>query len=115
MQPVKQTKEGIDGNCLAAVIASILELELGDVPDFGEDRWITELFTFLAPYGIYPIFVSFQAMHLIQYSGYYGVSGKSPRGLEHIVVYKDGLMVHDPYELGGGVIPKEVLLFGKVM
>lgn len=34
MQPVKQTINGIGGNCFPACIASILELSLDDVPHF---------------------------------------------------------------------------------
>lgn len=36
MIPVQQTKFGIEGNCLSASIASILEKDILDVPDYNE-------------------------------------------------------------------------------
>ncbi|WP_282638114.1 hypothetical protein [Sphingobacterium thalpophilum] len=44
----------------------------------------------------------------IGFNGYYFVTGKSPRGdFNHIVIYKDGKMVHDPHPSGAGILTEE--------
>ena len=43
-------------------------------------------------------------------NGFFIVSGKSPRGYEHAVIYNFTGMVHDPHPASGGVEPKTILL-----
>jgi hypothetical protein len=37
----------------------------------------------------------------------YIVSGKSPRGISHVVIYENGKMIHDPHPGGAGVFETE--------
>ena len=101
MKPIDQTKLYFpNGNCLAASLASILELQLSEVPEFEKwkedtEEWWWELNKWLEEIGF----------TLLQWSdgnpswlpGYYLVSGISERGISHIVVYQNGKMVHDPH------------------
>jgi hypothetical protein len=58
MKPVFQTKRGKGGNCFQAVIASMLELELDEVPDFcnlftrDDGGWYRECNKWLSKIGI---------------------------------------------------------------
>lgn len=110
------------GNCLTAVVASLLELPIEAVPNFVQDHvdhdadndddwnWWTRLHRFLGERG--------QRMHYLRnvahpephpaisdgfpdpdVGEFYTVSGISPRDsrIHHIVIYRDGVMVHDPH------------------
>lgn len=122
MKKVMQTKLGLSGNCQSAVLASILEMELDDVPYFadglGEDNSLSEtekdkifndrIDKWLATHGLKLQW--YEDSHIIQKyiqeefkNIYYQVCGKSPRGYYHVVVYLNGEMVHDPHPEGGGV------------
>lgn len=98
------------GNCLSAVVASLLELPIEDVPNFvqnhvdtgGERDWWNELHAFIDQH-------DHQMCYLRASSGgtfpapepdeYYTVTGKSPRdpAIYHIVIYQNGHMVFDPH------------------
>jgi hypothetical protein len=39
---------------------------------------------------------------------FYLVSGKSPRGIYHVCVYQNGIMVHDPHPTGEGIVTEEI-------
>lgn len=92
-----------DGNCLAACIASIFEIELSDVPDFGiDDGWYKRFTEFMVQrFGLQPIDI--HADQSFAPLGYHIINGDSPRGLLHSVVGNCGEMVHDPHPGGGGV------------
>lgn len=126
MKPVMQDKFGLDGNCLSASIASILELPLAEVPSFhtgipeGTPQddpeacviYWNNVHRFLNErgYGL-TIFEGVIAKSLIQsLSGYFIVGGKSPRGYSHAVVYSIDGLAHDPHPEGGGVIPEHLLM-----
>lgn len=111
MKPVYQTKFGGQnappeewGNCMQAAIASALELPLDDVPDFvAEDDWWDKQCGFLKRFGltleaIDPSSISApEGIHLTQ--------GAGPReGTQHVVVGKDGELLHDPHPEGGGLV-----------
>lgn len=95
------------GNCLQAVIASLLDLPLEIVPHFVQDHvdsdgdrdWWDSLVTFVRSHGWNPHF----AVPIVDYPGQHlFVSGPSPRGegddgLWHVVIYRDGELVHDPH------------------
>ena len=123
MRRVYQTRKGADpdaprtsqGNCFPAALASLLDMELKDLPDFDDDspNWIGPFETFLADRG--------QAMnwllvrHQFDHSnGWLGpmyapqgmslANGPSPRGdWNHVVVAEDGIEVHDPAGPGDSV------------
>jgi hypothetical protein len=96
------------GNCLQAVVASLLGLPLVDVPHFvqveedGGQLWDAHLRDWLAARGLR------QQLWLhgdhgvwpgLPFEEYAAVYGPSPRGagIFHIVVSKGGVMVHDPH------------------
>jgi hypothetical protein len=116
MIPVFQTKfKGVDGsncgNCLAAAIASILEIPLFLVPQFEEGfashgaKWQIALARFTAGHGLdTETFVTDPMLDRP-----YLATGVSPRSapdnpFNHCVVYQSGKLIHDPYPGGNGVI-----------
>lgn len=114
MKPVHQTQfyvppkgEGGDplkvGNCMAACVASVLELDLDDVPNFAAnppDTYWLSFIEWLMERGWYA--VCFEGT--FPYPGYYMVSGDSPRGdFKHLVVYCDDELAHDPHPSGDGL------------
>lgn len=101
------------GNCLASVIASIMELPLNQVPNIEElfyiqdSYWLEVLLTWLESKGWEKLIVDID--FLKNYKDYYLVTGKSPRGdFNHIVIYKDGILAHDPYKDGHGIVGEPV-------
>lgn len=121
---VYQDKFGLGGNCQSAVMASLLNMELPDIPWFAEGLVVdgkelensAEIFNdrideFLEQFdlALYWYEDSPEIQRYIREDFHnlaYQVSGKSPRGFEHVVIYINGEMVHDPHPEGGGVIPK---------
>ena len=98
MIPIKQTvlhTEKTKGNCLQAALASILERRTVDeVPVFEEENWYFQLMNWLEVHNIELVRWDYE----VQFKGYYLVVGQSPRGdFKHIVVYKNGEIVHDPH------------------
>lgn len=95
-----------DGNCGSAVIASILELPLRDVPPFkGDDGlWFVKLKQWLNERGLEP---EPHARSVLPVDSYVYVSGMGGRGLRHSCVWwggPAGIIVHDPHPLGGGLV-----------
>ena len=126
MKPVDQTKMTaldytIHGNCLAACLASLLEMSLNEVPvleDAG-DQWADLLWDFLQSHGyelqgsFYPRSPDIQAWwpQLEQRSrgvaGFYIAGGKSHRThvkRGHAVLYQKAMMVHDPHPSRSGLL-----------
>lgn len=107
MKPIDQTKlhnpeNGINGNCMAASFASILELPLSEVPkfeDMGKKKWFRNLKDWLEKIG----FTLLEWKEETWLPGYYLASGKSERGFDHTVVYKDGKLMHDPHPSRTGI------------
>ncbi len=119
MIPVMQTEfGGGKGNCFVACIASLLEIPVGDVPDFLlEDHesflvanWHVRYSTWLNKRGWGVCYLGTpQFLRIVGVKdAYFIVSGKSPRGIGHAVVYKGPNMVHDPHPSGDGVNPDTV-------
>lgn len=107
MKPLKQTKlhsKTQQGNCFQTSIASILDLEIEEVPFFidkGEAWWL--YFTnWLKDKGFYTIVFNREMV----FEGYYLVLGTSPRDpdINHQVIYKDGVLAHDPHPDNTGVL-----------
>lgn len=112
MKPVLQTKfatpasdrEGGEhlGNCMQASVASILELPLEDVPHFAAfaEDWWPKLRDWLDERG----FMLVVAEPELQQRGFCLAIGQSPRGpYNHVVVFEDGELAHDPNPAGGGL------------
>jgi hypothetical protein len=108
MKPVAQTVFGSpDGNCLAACIASILELPTEAVPVSGRaGEWPEELTAFLEPLGYAWIWIDYRKLPAHGEDGewpfywtdslYWIASGPSGRGLNHSVVCKGREMAWNP-------------------
>ena len=112
MTPVKQTKlyskDGMhNGNCFAAVLASLLDLPLWMVPPFEEgfgrsewyetraDEWLARMFNLKM--------VKVEGHPVEVLPEYYVASGKSARGVHHAVVYRNGVLAHDPHYSDSGI------------
>ena len=134
MKKVMQTKTGLGGNCEGATIATLLGLELSEIPDFWEGCDIENpaslengqiyqqnLNNFLAKLG-YKMFnlgvprnpSKEEQQWVIDISKHLGikhiVAGESPRGYMHSVIYENGELWHDPHPEGGGVMPCQLCL-----
>lgn len=113
MIPVTQTKlhdpPRQNGNCLAAALASILELPIEAIPEFEDmkkSEWWDELKSWLKIRGMYIINFDGENIQFLldNFDMYFIVSGTSPRGdCNHSVIYKGNKMVHDPHPSGNGV------------
>jgi len=92
MTPVMQNIEGPEGNCFEACVASILDLPLESVSDFGrDDDWYLFLLEWLDDRDLDG------KTHKNQPPGLaIGVQKIQPTGATHAVVYQDGVMIHDP-------------------
>lgn len=117
MTPVDQLvlrdpKRGVRGDCLRAVIASLLDLPAEAVPHFLEaaDRDgrsdHAHVAEFLAPLGygwIDPYLTDDLEPRLGLYAGHHAMIGPGPRGCWHAVVGYRGVMVHDPHPSRAGL------------
>lgn len=120
MKPILQTKlsnkEGtISGNCFRACISSILEIDIDLIPVFEDMKageWHQPFMNFLDENGYE--FEGTCHLHRLELlntyegiDGYIIVNGISPREWAkrgHSVIYKHGIMVHDPHPSGDGLL-----------
>jgi hypothetical protein len=95
MKPVFQTViDEVKGNCLVACIASILELDIEDVPDFREkDVWYNQYQNWFRMNSY-----EFQVTSEEPKEKYYIAQYPSCvfKGKSHVVVASEGKIVHDP-------------------
>ena len=114
MTPLKQTLfhdiHGA-GNCLETCLASIFEIPIVDVPSLRHTNWFPTLFNWLNSNNH-----TFQGTltppqiptYSIGINGYFIVAGNSPRGSHikggHAVIFKNGIMVHDPHPDNTGIL-----------
>lgn len=111
------------GNCFAAVIASIMEIEVEEVIQIQEHYenpdWPILLWNWLENnkydyyadnrFGLFhkpnPTNIDIKIMSELQ-DEFYLVSGRSPRDpkINHIVIYQNGNMVHDPHPDNSGIL-----------
>lgn len=127
MRPVLQTRFGEpEGNCTEAVIASLLHLDLAEVPEL---RLCVErggtlpvgvndvIDTFLTSrgYGRIVVPMNTRPWPWIAPGIVVAAGGKGPRGHGHLCVYRstDGGfdLLHDPHPDGGGLIEVEDVWF----
>jgi hypothetical protein len=113
MTPVMQTVIHPEiGNCMQASVASLLDMELGQVPNWielPEDEWVDIFLNWLWAngyefHGEMPgSYISDVAEYTSGIDGHVIVKGSSnyPRG--HMVIYKEGELSHDPAPAGFGV------------
>jgi hypothetical protein len=103
VRPADQTTFGFpDGNCFSACVASLLEVDVAEVPWFmGHDEWWPHFEAWLRPRGYYAL-----CCPLGDYRppGFHILSGKSPRGdYMHSVVARGAEVVHDPHPSRAGL------------
>lgn len=103
MKPVDQTSfydpDVIgNGNCTEAAVASILGLELSDVPRFYESGKSTVTF-----WDNFESFLNSKGFHVLDLAGnyvpdcFYLASGSSTRKCKHMVIMRRGELAHDPH------------------
>lgn len=93
---------GIQGNCTQAAVASLFGLDLCDVPDFNTGdalAWHKGMEVFFASRG-YELLRFDNHRH---FRGLYLAGGPSRRGVQHMIVMRNGETVHDPYPGGFGL------------
>ena len=115
MTPITQTITTVPGgNCFSTCIASILEMDLADVPNFCLDPdWYRETTKWLNARG-YTLFeikitADTEWFHAAHDGPFVIVSGQSPRGEhKHSIVGQLGFgeirYVHDPHPAGGWIV-----------
>ncbi len=93
----------VRGNCLQACVASIFDLPLDQVPHFvAQQNWWGSLEAWLGERGLVPIWVP--RGDVFPWNAHYLATGNSPRGpFKHVVVERNGEMVHDPHPDGTGL------------
>jgi len=118
MKKVFQTKFGYpNGNCHAACLASIFELNIDDIPDFGKrSNWYDNFIKWcVEALDLYPIDIDINKSD-IEPRGYYIVNGKSLNGdFRHSVVAKDGEIIHDPHPEGALKNTQTYTMFLKII
>lgn len=138
MVPVTQTKVVVKnskdemvvrGNCMAAVVASLLNLTIDSVPNVETlfhiegGYWQEVLMTFCKSVGYdWGTDDRFRVFHDDLYGSsdgireelfeqcsnkHYIISGKSPRGVFHVCIYLNGEMVWDPHPSREGLVTEE--------
>lgn len=145
MIPVTQTKvvvrnsKGntvVRGNCFAAAIASLMEVSITEVPNvevlfdvdgvswYGVmDAWIRANGHEIITNNNYKVFHNPAEFNqdtrdalLSELSGkYYMASGMSPRGVMHVCIYKEGVMVHDPHPTREGIDESTISYFEEII
>lgn len=110
MKPIDQTRlhdEQTEGNCFEACLASILEMSIEDVPDFGglaEGQWWFDLEAFLKPLNLKQVYFPTGSGYCFDGECFHIRAGKSPRGdFKHAVVGWGADTVHDPHPSKAGI------------
>lgn len=117
MKPLFQTRFGSEGNCMEACIASILELDLKEVPDLlayeENGEWVNVL-NKLSKLGLCYIEVIMDDIPLFfkNKKCYHIFIGKTTRHetIYHAAVGYNGKVVHDPIEEGSNFLYSEIKL-----
>jgi hypothetical protein len=111
MIPVYQNNNSKEeGDCMAACIASLLEIELDDVPNFAEiynkekgADWYIEYVNFLSKYDLYPLTFNYDLYQWGHFHGGYvilSVDSPNIENVQHAVIGQNGKVVHDPRKGG---------------
>lgn len=103
---------GVEGNCMQACIASLFNIPLGDVPNFAAVKnWFKVLNDFVKDRGFYIYERHSQEGYLWIPRAYTLVAGQSSRGCKHLVIYKNGVLFHDPHPSNEGIKTVEDIWF----
>lgn len=95
-------------DCMRACLATYFSCALNDTPTLNSNNWIQEVREWVRAkgFGFVTIAVPNEDVFKETFSdGFLIVSGKSRRGRDHAVIYKDGELWHDPYsfQLSSGI------------
>lgn len=124
MTPIFQDKLNIiDGNCLQAVVASLLNLKLGDVPNFAtSETWWQDVVDFFRKHGYYfdislyngpSVKEEYHIKRVLEFGGidgYFWASVPSPayfntHGTYHAIIVDKFLnIIHDPNPGYSGIV-----------
>lgn len=105
-------EEGQHGNCLSAVLASLLHLPIDSIPVFMSDKWQKELNEWLRPHGLAYLCLDNKeeafALHCEEQGItdlYHEIAGPSPRhdDVQHAIVGFNFAHAHDPHPDRSGV------------
>lgn len=121
MRPVDQTVFVVPGgNCFSACVATLLELELAEVPYFMGDgppdqpcNWFELFAAWLDPLGFYPLCCTLGGDDRWRPQGLHILSGLSPRAVDlgetwqHSVVARGDRIVHDPHPSRAGLCSRD--------
>lgn len=119
MIPVYQTKYGKNkGNCFQAVLASLFETSLEDIPDFcnvyptDTNEWYGKYTEWLNQkgYSVLTFDISKSLdLNIRNFKDcYLLVSGLNENEVNHCVIYKNGKSVHNPNKKCSGIKPKTI-------
>lgn len=106
-----QTEFGPQGNCQSACLATLLGVPVSVIPNFAriaceqdndaaaqaQTNWLKD-----HGWGIVTI-IKWQALPWPPKHGFYIAGGVSPRGIRHAVIYRDGILWHDPHPSREGI------------
>lgn len=122
MIPIQQTRLGSTGNCFEASIASLLNLSIDQVPDFGayeeDGTWMDKLNEWLAPKGLAYFEARIARNEIDDFfrhkDFYHVICGPTVRStrIHHAVVGRKGKMVHDPHPDCIGILEEDSLHIG---
>lgn len=104
MIKVDQTKFPVRGNCWRACIASLIEIDIDDMPTFEdmEDQWLVKTRSWLRTQGFEMHVLSKQLVP----KGLAIASGTSPRHSQtgHSIIVYEGELYHDPHPDRTGIL-----------
>jgi hypothetical protein len=111
MIPVMQTRtSGPHPNCFTACLASVLELDIADVPDFYKiepaSKAMKGVNTWLHEKGLQ--LITLRSAEELLPKAYLLAEGLGPRGLRHCVVFFGKQLVHDPHPGQKGLLSIDV-------
>ncbi len=98
-------EKGTKGNCLVSCYACYMDLPIEECPQFQflfdvkhfEGFWDSVVNLWLSQMGYEREFYEEDPFIIKRTSDYYFACGISPRGFMHQVIYKDGVLFHDPH------------------
>lgn len=96
---------GLRGNCLQACIASIMELDIEEVPHFANHEgadWFDRMNDWFIKRGMWILYI--QDDYGFMPHGYSIICGTSPRQVRHSCVALDGKLIFDPHPSRAGLI-----------
>lgn len=100
------------GNCTTAALASFFSMKMEEVPDvysMPKEEWRDNIIDFFRSNGFELVYDTVPPEESdTEYFPIYFVEGISSRGCRHIIIERDGKLLHDPHPDGDGLITKDV-------